>query len=51
MADFCPQCGASRESGDKFCNACGAKLDEPENITSAPERVCEGKGANNERKR
>jgi len=34
MADFCPQCGASTESGDKFCNACGAKLNEPESITS-----------------
>ena len=34
MADFCPQCGAPIESGDKFCNACGAKLNEPENIVS-----------------
>jgi len=34
MAGFCPQCGAPIESDDKFCNACGAKLTEPENVVS-----------------
>jgi len=34
MADFCPQCGTPIESGDKFCNACRAKLSETENIVS-----------------
>jgi len=28
MAHFCPQCGAPTESDDKFCKACGTKLDE-----------------------
>lgn len=35
MANFCSQCGAPIESGDKFCRACGTKLGEPEHTVSA----------------
>ncbi|MBS1138462.1 MAG: zinc-ribbon domain, partial [Proteobacteria bacterium] len=26
---FCPQCGSSMEAGDRFCQNCGFKLNQP----------------------